>query len=263
MAPRWHSRVPFWKACDPICCVPTDSYHVYSYRPCALFLAANTPPSQLEDFRNPNFSLFMATYTFPYVPRHRYWTGMLLLARAILYLVAAANVSGDPQIQLISIIFVLTATVFLKFIATKIYKNSLIDIVDSFFYVNIIFLASFTSYNLSTGGNQDGVAYTSVCITILVTIFIILYHVHENTSLFSMFYKTKCAKKLKKRFKLQSLNKQVEEYPSSDSDNSIRRYDDILDLSNLPAVWATNYCDADSRDIPQKPTSSEIVINES
>ena len=212
-------------------------------------------------FRNPNFHLFMATYTFPYVPRHRYWTGMLLLARAILYLIAAANVSGDPQIQLISIVFVLTAIVLLKFIATKIYKKSIIDIFDSFFYVNIIFLASFSSYNLSTGGNQDGVAYTSVCLAILMTIFIILYHIHENTSLFSVFYRIKCAKILKKRFKIRSPKNQVEEYPSSESDDSIRRYNDILDLTHLPVEWEANYCDADSSDIRRKPTSSEIVIN--
>jgi predicted outer membrane repeat protein len=215
--------------------------------------------------RNPKFNLFMATYTFPYVPRHRYWTGMLLLARAVLYLVAAANVSGNPQIQLISIIFVLMAIVFLKFVAARTYKNTLIDILDSFFYVNIIFLASFTSYNLATGGNQDGAAYTSVCLAIFMTIFIILYHIHENTSLFASFYKTKCGKMVKKRSNPKSSKKHVVEYPTSNSDDSLRRYDDILELSNLPAVWETNYCDADSRAVPQKPacTSSELVINES
>ena len=214
-------------------------------------------------FRNPNFNLFMATYTFPYVPRHRYWTGMLLLARAVLYLVAAANVSGHPQTQLISIIFVSTVIVFLKFAAARTYKNTLIDILDSFFYVNIIFLASFTSYNLATGGNQDGVAYTSVCMAILMTIFIILYHIHENTSLFAIVYKTKCAKVSKKRSKPKSPKKHSVDYPSSISDDSLRRYDDILELSNLSEVWVTNYREADSRDVPQKPacTSSELVIN--
>ena len=173
---------------------------------------------------------------------------------------AAANVSGDPQIQLISVIFVMTVIVFIKFIAARTYKNSLIDILDSFFYVNIIFFVSFTSYNLITGGNQDGVAYTSVCLAILMTILIVLYHVHENTPLFNVFYKTQCAKMLMKQFRSQSLK---EERSSSISDDSIRRYDDILELSNLPAVWETNYRDVDARDIPQKPTctSSELVMN--
>ena len=211
-------------------------------------------------FRNPNFNLFMATYHIPYAPRHRYWTGMLLLARAILYLIAAANVSGDPQVQLIAIVCVVTAIIFLKmFIAARIFKNSLVDVLDSFFYVNILFLASFTAYNLSTRHNQDGVAYTSVTFSILVTIFIIFYHIHEYTSLFSKFYQNKYAKKLKKKLE-SSPKRQVEEPPSSITDASIRRYDDILDLTDLTTMRETDYYDADWRSIPQKPTSSEVTF---
>ena len=210
-------------------------------------------------FRNPKFNLFMATYNVPYAPRHRYWTGMLLLARAILYLVAAASVSGDPQVQLIWIIVIVTAIIFLKmFIASRIFKNSLIDILDTFFYVNILLFAAFTSYNLSTEGSQDGIAYTSVILSFLVTIFIIFYHLHEHTPLFSRLYKTKYAKKLKKRF-ISSPKHQVEEFPITD--DSIRRYDDILDLSDLSRIRETDYYAADSStSLPAKPTSSEVTI---
>ena len=202
----------------------------------------------------------MATYHIPYAPRHRYWTGMLLLARAILYLIAAANVSGDPQLQLISVIFVITAIIFLKmFIAARIFKNSLVDILDSFFYVNILFFASFTAYNLSTGNNQDGVAYTSVTLSILVTIFIIFYHIHEYTSLFSRFYLNKCVKKFKKRFEL-SPKEHIEEHTNQITDASVGRFDDILDLADLTTIRETEYYDADSRSIPQKPTFSEVTF---
>lgn len=212
-------------------------------------------------FRNPNFNLFMATYHIPYAPRHRYWTGMLLLARAILYLIAAANVSGDPQLQLISVIFVITAIIFLKmFIAARIFKNSLVDILDSFFYVNILFFASFTAYNLSTGNNQDRVAYTSVTLSILVTIFIIFYHIHKYTSLFSRIYMSnECGRKLKKRFE-SSPKEQDEEHTNQITDASIGRFDDILDLADLTTIRETEYYDADSRSIPQKPTSSEVTL---
>ena len=113
--------------------------------------------------KNPTFTLFMEAYHVPYTPKHRYWTGLLLLARAIIYLIATFNVAGDPQIQLISIIFTLICIILLKmFIATKIFKRWLIDSLESFFYFNIFFFASFTAYNLCTGGDQDGIAYTSV-----------------------------------------------------------------------------------------------------
>ena len=79
------------------------------------------------------FSLWKPTYV-PYTPKHRYWTGLLLLARVIIYVISAANVSGDPQIQLVSIIFILSCIILLKmFIATKIFKKWLIDSLESFF----------------------------------------------------------------------------------------------------------------------------------
>ena len=53
----------------------------------------------------PTLILFMEAYHVPYTPKHRYWTGLLLFARAIIYIITTVNVSGDPQIQLISIIF--------------------------------------------------------------------------------------------------------------------------------------------------------------
>jgi hypothetical protein len=88
--------------------------------------------------KSPTVYVFMEAYHVPYTPKHRYWTGLLLLARAIVYLIATANVSGDPQIQLISIIFILICIILLKmFIATKIFKRWLIDSLESFFYFNI------------------------------------------------------------------------------------------------------------------------------
>ena len=57
---------------------------------------------------------FIETYHTPYIARHCYWTGLLLLVRAILYLVAAVNVSNSPQIALTSIILTIGGLFFLK-----------------------------------------------------------------------------------------------------------------------------------------------------
>ena len=51
-------------------------------------------------FKHPSFVLFMEAYHLPYTPKHRYWTGLLLLACAIISLISAANVSGDPRFNL-------------------------------------------------------------------------------------------------------------------------------------------------------------------
>jgi predicted outer membrane repeat protein len=216
-------------------------------------------------FRNPNFNLFMAAYHIPYAPRHRYWTGMLLLARAILYLVAAANVSGDPQIQLISVTFVVIAIILLKmFIAVRLFKNWVVDALESFFYVNIVCFAAFTSFNLSRGNSQDAVAYLSVCLSILVTVIIVLYHFYKYTSLFSL-CKEKYAKKISKRFKSPSRKRTVVEASSTAiTDDSIRRYDDIMDLSDYSTSETDYHFIASPESIigsPRKPTYSVIELN--
>ena len=214
-------------------------------------------------FRNPNFNLFMTAYHIPYAPAHRYWTGMLLLARAILYLIAAANVSGNPQIQLISIIHVVVLIILLKmFITTRLFKSRVVDALESFFYVNTVSFAAFTSYNLSTGSSQDAVAYTSITLSILATVFIIFYHVYKHTSLLSF-----CRKKLEKRInkKFKSALKptvHVEAKGSAITDDSIRRYDDIMDLSDYPTNETEYYfVESPSTTSSCKPTCSVVEID--
>ena len=179
----------------------------------------------------------MEAYHAPCTLKHRYWIGLLLLACAVIHLVATVNVSGDPQIQFISIIVTLSCVILLKMlIANKIFKNWLIDSLESFFYFNIIF-ASFTAYNLSTGGNQDGIAYTWVVLSILVTIFILLYHLYAYTWFFKDLCNSKYVTNFKNRksFNLKSdpqFNSKESRPSITDLSNSIRRHDDILDITN-------------------------------
>ena len=216
--------------------------------------------------KNPNLYLFMEVYHVPYTPKHRYWTGLLLLARAIIYLIAAANVSGDPQVQLISIIFILSCIILLKmFIATKIFKKWLIDSLESFFYFNIVFLASFTSYNLSTGNNQDGVAYTSVVLSIMVTLFIILYHTYKYTPLCAKAHSGALTTNFK--IKMRSRAESVQVQDANADTNDWYRYDDIMDLTDTATVTinADNVDSYNSRETltasNRKLTSTIVEMN--
>ena len=208
----------------------------------------------------------MEAYHVPYTPKHRYWTGLLLLARAIIYLIATANVSGDPQIQLISIIFILSCVILLKmFIATKIFKKWLIDSLESFFYFNTIFLASFTAYNLSTGNNQDGVAYTSVVLSIMVIILVLLYHVYAYTSLFRGLRNSKCVAYFKNRMaSTESDTNEDGRHSITDYSNSIRRHDDIQDITN-PLTSDAEYHNPDYRLVKNRqqrlPTVSVVELD--
>ena len=55
--------------------------------------------------RNLKLQPFMETHHAPFTSKYRYWIGLTLIVRTILYLVAAMNVSNDPQIALSAIIF--------------------------------------------------------------------------------------------------------------------------------------------------------------
>ena len=204
-------------------------------------------------FRSPTFLLFMEAYHVPYTPRHRYWTGLLLLARAVIYLIAATNVSGNPQNQLISVVIIMSGIILLKMIiARKIFKKWLIDSLESFFYFNTIFFASFTSYNLTTERSQDGIAYTSVLLSIIVTMFILVYHVYKYTPLHKVVNQSKVMKRFKSRRKERKDSYVTQPSITDDSDS---RFDDIMDL----AVY--HFADSEEIRHSQIPTSSVVGIN--
>ena len=210
---------------------------------------------------SPTLNIFMEAYHVPYTAKHRYWTGLLLFARAIIYIIATVNVSGDPQIQLVSIIVVLSCVILLKmFIATKIFKNWLIDSLESFFYFNIIILASFTAYNLSTGNNQDGVAYTSVILSMVVTLFILLYHVYMYTPLFRRLSNSKFVMNIENRLTVKS-EPQSSENRRPSIMNSIRRYDDTIDILMSDADrYNSNSSGSTANDSEQQQQTTESVV---
>ena len=142
---------------------------------------------------NPKIQTFIETYHICYTPKHRYWTGLLLIARVVLYLIASANVSNDPTIALTAITFMVCCIVLLKeFVRSRPYRKWSIDVLETFFCLNILFFTIFTWYSLGDEHiHQEAIAYTSVTITIIVLLLIILYHVYAYTTVFSMAKKAK------------------------------------------------------------------------
>ena len=97
------------------------------------------PKWKIFHFSNQRLKLFIETYHAPFTPKHRYWTGLLLIVRAVLYLVAAANVSNDPQLALSAIVFTMICILFLAaFIGIRMYKKMPLNILDTFFILNTL-----------------------------------------------------------------------------------------------------------------------------
>ena len=189
--------------------------------------------------RNSKLQTFIETYHKPYTPKHRYWTGLLLIVRIVLYLVAAVNVANDPAIALTAISFTTCCVLTLsKFIGSRMYRKRPIDVLETFIYLNILSFAIFTWYSLyNPGSNREAAAYTSVIFTIIILLLIILYHVYAYTTLFSKIKTTTwLGGTIDRLFIDVDPEPKSEHYLSPPPDNDIHRFGELLDMIDHPAT---------------------------
>ena len=198
---------------------------------------------------------FMETYNIPYRPQHRYWTGMLLFARIILYLIAAVNVSNDPQLALASITFVIGTIFLLKaLIRGGLYRNKLVDIVETAFYFNILAFAILTWYaiNKTNDSYNTVIVYISITVTLLLLLLIILYHLYMYIPVVSRAVnKTEIGKKLNTL--LLSMQEPIK-FKQNIRHPSDRFNDDFLDT-----IEYANTLESSHR--ATEPTHTDVVIH--
>ena len=138
---------------------------------------------------------FIEPYHAPYVFKHRYWTGLLLLVRIVVHVATALNVSGAPAENLL----VTGLTVFCLFLLKSIlygpiYQSLLVEFLETICYVNIIIFSFASFYALETRNGRNVVAYISGTITIVLFLAVIVYHMFTE-----LVFKIKCCNKWKKR----------------------------------------------------------------
>lgn len=112
--------------------------------------------------------------------KHRYWTGLMLIFRCILFLIFAFNVLGDPNINLLCIA---CGTAMLQILyvllAKRIYKAWPLTILELSFISNLCILAIATLYTRNNGAAadvQNAVTVTSIATAFAILIGIIIYH---------------------------------------------------------------------------------------
>ena len=134
--------------------------------------------------RNPRIQTFIETYHTPYTTKYRYFTGFLLVVRLILYFVAAVNITNNPTITFTSIIFTVCCITCLKqFVGIRMYRMWSIDALETFFYLNILLLVTFTWFtHENPDSDKEAAAYVSVSSTFIVLLLIVFYHVYTSTS---------------------------------------------------------------------------------
>ena len=142
-------------------------------------------------------SMFIETYHAPYIPKNRYWTGLLLLVRVMLYIASTANVSDDPRIDLLITGIALICILLLKEIigiSGRVYKKWPIEILEISCYVNLILFCFATLFALKNENLKASIAYTSVSITFVLFLGVLLYHAFTEVIL-----KTKIWKRIMKK----------------------------------------------------------------
>ena len=124
---------------------------------------------------------FLDAYHAPYTDKHRYWTGLMLLVRCILFLVFAFNALGDPNINLLAIGSVTAVLpIIYVLLGNRIYKTWYLNVLELSFVVNLGILSLATLYVRSTGGNQNAVTFVSLSIVFATFIGIATYHLVQQ-----------------------------------------------------------------------------------
>ena len=126
------------------------------------------------------FYLFLEPYHAPYVRKHRYWTGLLLILRVVLYIASALNVSRAPGLELL-----ITGVVMVSLLLVKgtvgmnglVYRKWPVDVLETISYVNITVLCLATFYTLEADKDQTPLAYVSGTLTFILLLVVLAYHV--------------------------------------------------------------------------------------
>ena len=167
--------------------------------------------------RNTKLSSFIQAYHAPYISKHRYWIGLLLLVRVILYLTSALNSSGNPQLPLTAITIVIGILLLLD--TKRIYRQNILNIFEVLILSNILMFTVITWYATDTNDIQlqNAAAYISVTIVFVMLLIVIVYHVYTFTKIGGIIKETKWIKsiiKLLKKTRTRPLENQATNVPN-------------------------------------------------
>ena len=128
----------------------------------------------INDYR---IRAFLDAYYAPYNGKHRYWTGLLLCVRCILFLTIVFSALGDVSVNLLSISSAVVGLLSLKAVVLGgVYKNWYVGALETSFLLNLGILSTGTYHVRYSGGNQAAVTYTLLSIAFVTFAGILIYH---------------------------------------------------------------------------------------
>lgn len=202
--------------------------------------------------RNLKFHYFVSTYHTPHTTKHRYWTGMLLLIRVIVYIISAFSASVDPRISLLSTTVIISCLLVYKaMFMIRVYKNRILNVLDTFVYFNIVIFTNFSWYTFDNRNKQTIQtisAYISVGTIFVLTLLVITFHVYRFGS--TKFYYIGQKSKLGRKLKALNSKHQVPDHEASLQDPLM----DAIDTSRV------KYKKVGDNSFDSGPTSSTVSM---
>ena len=138
---------------------------------------------------------FLEAYYGPFKKETRYWTGLLLLVRCILFLTFSLTSDGGNQDSKANLLAVSSITVCLATLAwlhRGLYEKLYNDILEGSFILNLCIFAVATYHVDEYKTLQAAVAYTSIAVAFVTFLGIVLCHAYlilRNTSIWKKFVK--------------------------------------------------------------------------
>lgn len=125
----------------------------------------------------PRVKPLIDAFNGPYKDKHRYWTGLLLLLRFVLFVIFSTNFSGDPAINLLAIIVSVAYLFFHVALFGRIYRRWHLIALEYSFLLNLIIFSAATYYTRQSNGTQT--VAMDVCIGTAAAVFvaILIFHV--------------------------------------------------------------------------------------
>ena len=162
---------------------------------------------------------FLDAYHAPYNDKHRYWIGLLMCIRCVLFLTVIYNALEDPSVNLLSISSAVVGLLTLASLLPRtVYKNWYVGALETSFLLNLGILAVSTYHVRATGGNQAAVTFTLLSIAFATFAGIIAYHIVmqvSGTKIWGKIRKHLCKPNAIKYYNVSnSLGEDMEEFES-------------------------------------------------
>ena len=127
--------------------------------------------------------------------------------------------------------------------AKRIYKNVLLDVMETAIYFNLIFFAAFTWYCFDFGGNQVAVAYISVMIIFILVLAVIVFHILRFSCLYKLSFVRQSIKWIASKLAGKTTTRQ------NMSEGKPSEVDGLLELGHL--MYLTHYKNKNMQIIPK------------